>query len=338
MTQFVPSHGLACSLSRRTFLAGTAAVLAMPALRRASASEMLDELVLFGPPAGPSITLAAAIASGKIAPLAKTVRLQLWTNPDEMRAGIASGTMPMAVMPAVAAANMYNKGMGIHLLNTMTDGLLYVITLDPALTTVTSLKGKRLAVPFGNSLPNFVLSRIFAQEGINEAADVTTEITGTPIEAVQLLLTGRVDAALVPEPSATAAIMKGKSAGKSVLRTIDFQAEWGKVTGGAPVLPQAGLGITAKFLAKEPELIETLQKVLEETADAVRADPKAAAAATATMLDLPAPVLEAAIPYCKLYTRRAAGNRDALELSFKAMLETSPKGIGDKLPESGFYL
>ena len=43
---------------------------------------------------------------------------------------------------------------------------------------------------------------------------------------VQLLLTGRVDAALLSEPAATGVIIKAKSLFRTVYRAIDVQAEW----------------------------------------------------------------------------------------------------------------
>ena len=54
---------------------------------------MLAELHLYGPPAGPSITLAHAVASGALNGIAGSVTFAPWKDPDELRAGLASGTM-----------------------------------------------------------------------------------------------------------------------------------------------------------------------------------------------------------------------------------------------------
>lgn len=325
------------AVSRRGFIAGAAGLLTLPGLSRAAAAR-LDELVLFGPPAGPSIVLAAALAQGHLAPLARSVRLKIWTNPDEMRAGLVSGTMPLAVMPTTAAAALYNRGFPIRLLNTMTDGLLYIVSADPALQAVPDLKGKVLAIPFGNDLPNFILSRVLTHHGLDEARDLSIMITGTPTEAIQLLLTGHVAAALVPDPSAAAAEIKSKALGKVVERRIDLQVEWGKITGLGSFLPQAGVGVTEAFLSQYPETVAALSTLLIAAADAVRADPATAAAAAAPTLDLPVLVLTAAIPHCNLVTRPAHSARSALDASFRAILAVNPGGIGGKLPDDRFYL
>jgi NitT/TauT family transport system substrate-binding protein len=114
-----------------------------------------------------------------------------------------------------------------------------VIAADPSLTTIPSL-GQQLAVPFWNDTPEFVVNRLLRHHGLVAGRDLQVDTTGTPIEAIQFVLAGRMDAALVPELAATAAILRAATQGKTIHRVMDVQAEWAKVSGGPPVLPQAG--------------------------------------------------------------------------------------------------
>ncbi len=69
-------------------------ILAAPALLAFPAgAAALPELTLWGPPAGPSVTLAVAVQQGFLAGLAPQLSVRIWRDPDEMRAGIASGSM-----------------------------------------------------------------------------------------------------------------------------------------------------------------------------------------------------------------------------------------------------
>src|SRR5690606_12934312 len=114
-------------LSRRSVLVGSAGLalsLAAPAIVRA---EPIARLALYGPPASPTITLAHAVASGALADLARDVSLTVWRNPDELRAGLTSGQIDLSIVPVQVATNLYNRGMGLRLVNVMTDGLIYVI-------------------------------------------------------------------------------------------------------------------------------------------------------------------------------------------------------------------
>src|SRR5690606_15792438 len=153
-------------------------------------------------------------------------------------------------------------GLGLGLLDVLTTGLLYVVSKDETLKSVAGLKGKVLALPFKNDMPDFVMARLLAKAGLGQG-DVVLEYTASPPEAVQLLLTGRVDAALLREPSATGFIIKAKSMFMTIRRAIDVQAEWQAVAGTSEI-PQAGLALTAEVQqALGKAGTEGLQKAIE---------------------------------------------------------------------------
>lgn len=328
-------------ITRRATVAGIAAVLAAPAGRAAvavAAPSRLPELTLWGPPAGPSITLVHAIASGALRSLADTVTFKAWRTPDELRAGLTSGTMRTFVLPTQSAANLFNKGLGVRLVNVLTNGLLHVVSADAALTSVAALKGRTVAIPFRNDTPELIFRRLLAAARLTPDTDVALQFTGTPMEAVQLLLTGRADAALLPEPTAAAAVLRAGQAGKTVSRVIDIQQAWDAATGLGPALPQAGLGVTAAFWESHAPVVEALHAALADAAASANADPARAAGDAAGPLGLPAPVIEASIPHSNLVAVRAGQARPVLEGVFRAVAELDPKIIGGKLPAADFYL
>lgn len=324
--------------SRRDTLA-TLAALAIPALAPARAlAAPLAELVLHGPPAGPSITLAHAAATGALSAVADKVSFKAWRNPDEMRAGLTSGTMQLVVMPTISAANLFNRGLGVKLVNVMTNGLLHVVAADPAINSIAALKGRKLALPFRNDTPEFVFNRLIRHHGLVAGKDIAVDTTGTPIEAIQLLLAGRIDAALVPEPAGTAAIVRGAASGKTIRRVIDVQAEWRKLAGEGASLPQAGLAASKAFLEKHAGLLPTIQAALEKATAEVIASPARAASSAAAPLELPWPVIEKAIPASNLVAIPAREARAQLEAMFTLNADADPALIGGRLPPAEFYL
>jgi len=326
--------------TRREFLAaaGAAALFGgASALRAAPSVDRLPELVLYGPPAGPSIVAAQAVESGALAAVAERVSFRVWKTPDEMRAGFASGKWAASIVPTYAAANMYNRGLPVRLVNVMTDGLLYVVATDPAIASLAALRGRRLVLPFRNDMPDHVLARLAAAEGLALGRDVALEYAGTPTEAVQLLLAGRADAALVPEPGATAAQLRGTRAGKRVYRAIDIQKAWAAATGGPASIPQAGLAVSQSLGAAGGERVTALNAALADAAAWVNANPASAARVATAYLDLPAPVLERSIPHSNLQVTAASARKAALDALFAALAERNAGTIGGKLPDAGFY-
>ncbi|POF27733.1 ABC transporter substrate-binding protein [Roseibium marinum] len=325
-------------LTRRNALSLLAAGVATPLLPAAAQADTIEKLSLFGPPAGPSVTLASAVANGGFLEIADDASFTAWRNPDELRAGLTSGEIGLSVVPVQAAANLSNRGFPIRLANVMTDGLLYIISEDQDIRAVTDLKGRSIAVPFRGDTPEIILTQLLAHNGLDPETDLDITYAGTPIEAMQLLLAERVEAALTAEPSTTAGILRGRQAGKTVTRVVNLQAAWGQMTGTAPVLPQAGLAVTQGFLDANGASLPDILAVLRIATSQVLANPSQAATHASEPLGLPVPLLTASIPHCNLVARPAGEARADIERMLKAMAGENMARIGGKLPDDGFYL
>lgn len=322
-------------ISRRHALAGGAALVAGACARERADPNAFS---IWGPPAGPSIVLAYAERQGMLREVADNVAVSAWRSPDELRAGLTSRTIQLSIMPLNTAANLYNRGQDVRLVNIMTRGLLYVVSEDESLNSIASLAGKRLAAPFRKDAPEIVLHRLLAHHGLKPETDVTVRTTASPIEATQLLLTGQVDAAFAPEPAVSAAIAAGALLGKQVRRTIDVQQAWRAVSGDAPTLPQAGLAVTGAFHQNHTPELTRLSAVLERAAQAAIAHPADAAEAASSLFGLPKAVLEASIPYSNLVAIPARAARNEVERYFSTIHDMDAEILGGQLPDASFYL
>lgn len=325
--------------SRRTVLAaaiGGTALLALPAPLRAQVK--IPTLALYGPPAGPSVTLAHAIAAGLFGGIAAATSLTAWRNPDELRAGLTSGAIQLSIAPVQAAANLYNRGFPIRLANVMTNGLLYIVSGIPGVAAIPDLRGRSVAVPFRGDTPEILFTRLLAHHRLDPQADLDITYAGSPIEAMQLLLAGRVEAALTAEPSTSAAVIAGAQAGKEIRRAIDLQTAWGEMTGAAPVLPQAGLAIMGPFLDAHGEAMPAVLSAIDTATSQVLADPATAAVHATETLGMPAPLLAASIPHSNLVARPANEARADVERMLAARSGPEMEAINGKLPDKDFYL
>jgi len=325
-------------VSRRATLSMLGAAAALPLLPGRAVAQPIGTLALYGPPAGPSITLAHAVATGQFSEIAETTTFSVWRNPDELRAGLTSGQIALSVVPIQAAANLYNRGFPIRLANAMTDGLYYILAEDAAITSIADLAGRHIAVPFRGDTPEIVLGQLLAHHGLDAETDLQITYAGTPTEAMQLMLAGRVEAALTSEPGTTAGVLRARQDGRELRRAIDVQAAWGEMTGAAPVLPQAGLAVTQGFLDDHGAALPDLLAALEAATVDVLANPEAAAANATEALGMPAPLLAASIPHGNLVARPAAEARPDIERMLTAMAGPDMARIGGRLPDDAFYL
>lgn len=324
-------------ITRRKFVAGASAGLAAAAFAPSLVRAQQAPLVLWGPPATPSLILAQAAQDAELAKVAPGVSFAVWRNPDEMRAGIASGDMSAVIVPVYAAANFYNRGLPVRLASTLTDGLLYVVSADEGIKTIADLKGKTIACPFKNDMPDYMLQRLFSEADLVIGTDVTIEYTATPPEGMQLLLAGRVDAIAVTEPVASGAIAAAKGAGKTLYRSVSIREAWLAATGTSSQ-PSPGLAITASLGDRIGEDgVEVLQQAIERAVTAVNAQPQEAATLAAEALGLPVPVIAEAVAHSNLVARRARSAKADIEALFNVLAAADPRIIGGKLPDDGFY-
>jgi NitT/TauT family transport system substrate-binding protein len=235
------------------------------------------------------------------------------------------------------AANLSHRGLGLRLLNILTRGLLYIVASEE-IARVENLAGKKVAVPFRNDMPDYILRRLLARAGLKIGSDLHLEYAGTPPEAMQMLLAGRVDAALLAEPGATAAILRAKVSLSGFTRAIDCQKEWAKIVGGTGFIPQAGVVVTQPFVARVGRKgLEALQIALQTAVDFTVNHPLRASVAAATELGLLSPVVAEAIPHSNLAALPASSIRSDLERFFSILAEDDPRIIGGKLPDDAFY-
>lgn len=331
------ASSMPAGVSRRRFLESMVAVAGFAALP-ARAAPVLDRLTVWGMPASPSVVLARAVASGALSKLVADAHFDVWRTADQMRAGVVSGDISLFAAPTYAAANLFNRGAGVRLVNVLTWGLLYVFAGQGVrLDRIEDLKGKTLLVGAKNDAPDLLTRFVLKAAGLDPDRDVTLSYVGTSAEAVPLLLSGKADAAVLPEPAASAAEIKAKQAGVTVTRVLDVTELYAVHSGRPAGIPQAGLAVTETFLMAHPDVVAALHAASMEAADWVGVNPKAAAALIADSLKLPAPIVEASLPRFRLKVASAMEAKADLEAYFQALMTLSPDIVAGRLPEPAFY-
>ena len=300
----------------------------------------LDELVMQGPSnvLALSVPFFQVLDDGGLEEYAEEVRYEPWKNPDELRARLSSQQADVSAVPTYVGANLYNRELDVRLINTLVWGLLYVVGPDVEQADWSSLEGKSIIVPFKGDMPDLVFRYLAEKNGLNPQEDLDIQYVSAPPEAVQALVSGRADYAVLPEHLATVAVRKGGQAEVPLARSISLQEEWAAATGREPRFPQAGILVSGQLAEEHPEVVEALQAQFEESIGWINENPEEAAQLAAERIDsIEAPVAEAAIPNLNLRYRTAAEAKEELEFFFEELSTLSPEIIGGNLPDDGFY-
>ncbi len=309
------------------------------------AAAKLPRLVLSGPYAAVSNPLIHMVESGALKDVAEVVEFRPWKDPDQLRV-LALDTKAEAdfvAMPTNVAANLYNRGVKLQLLNVSTWGVLWMVSRESNLKTLADFKGKEILMPFRADMPDIVFAALAEKQGLDVKRDFKLRYVGSPLDAMQMMIARRADHALLAEPAVSVALRKTKSFPVSVIapelhRSVDLQREWGRVMQRQARIPQAGMVALGRALGNAA-LIETFQQAYAASLDWCEKHPDECGRLVASRVEMLTPegVADAVRgDNAEFVTAKEA--RPELEFFFGLLHARQPGLIGGKLPDDGFYL
>jgi len=302
-----------------------------------------QRLLLAGPPAPVSFPLMQLASGNLLADFGFKAEFRLWNTLDQLRALVMQGEVDFIALPTHAAANLYNKGAPIQLMDVSTWGLVWLVSRDSSRRTLASFRGEEIVVPFRADTPDILLNYLARQQGLNPEQDFRLRYVASPFEAMQLLVSRRSAHALLSEPAVSMAFHKTRTFSVTAVaprlyRTIDLQQEWGRVLKRDPLIPMAGIAALGAARGNV-ELLDIVDETLAHTYAWCRTQPLACGAMArryASMLisEAVADALEV-IPNLR---RSATHARSELEFFYTQLLQHDPEIIGGQLPDDHFYI
>lgn len=331
---------------RRRFLqtgAALAAAVSLPSLARAGSGK-LPRLVLAGPYAAVANPFYRMIETGALQDVADVVEMKPWKDPDQLRALALDPKSPahFVAMPTNVAANLYNRGVRLKLINVSTWGVLFMVSREAGLKTLADFKGKEIVMPFRADMPDIVFQTLARQQGLDPVKDFRLRYVNNPLDAMQLLITRRADHALLAEPAVSVALRKTKAFPVSVIapelhRSVDLQAEWGRVLKRPPRIPQAGIVALGGMLDR-PDLIGKVQQAYASALQWCEQQPDACGQLVASKVEMLTPEGVAdSVRVDNTAFVTASEAQAELVFFYQLLAEHQPGLIGGKLPDAGFY-
>lgn len=303
-------------------------------------SQVLDVLRVHTPT---TLAYAAPMTSfgsyGNLDSVVGEVSKDTWASADVLKSLLINGETDLAATPSYAAANMFNKGVALRLVAMQVWGMLYVIgPAGSAEQGLEALRGRTVGVPMPGNMPDLVFRYLLGQKGW----DAETDLSITPYtdgqEALNALLTGEVEYAVLPEHPASVSLAKGKQQGLELERTVNLQDLWAEVTGGEARFPMAGLVMPQTLTDEHPELVGAVLSELEASVADVNGMSDETVQKISDANDVPVPVVREVIPRLQLEVVPAKDAKERLEDFYTRMSTLNPDIIGGSLPADDFYV
>jgi len=300
----------------------------------------MEKLVLAGPKSTVTHPMAYMVEAGLLEEWADEVELRVWDNPDQLRALIAGGQADFSAVPSHVAANFYNRGVPLRLLNISVWGVLWIVSSDPGVKSLADLKGEEILLTYRGDLPDLVLTSLATGQGLDPARDFKLRYLPNFPAAAKQLISSRAKHAMLAEPIASAALLRSaKMKGKApkLYRAIDIQEEWGRVHHVKPRMAEAGICAMPR-IAGNPEVVTAFQQAYRTATEWCRKNPKKAAQIVTRKIPglKPGPVASA-LKNARLQFVAAQNAKPELVQFYEIVMGLNPAKIGGKLPDDGFY-
>jgi NitT/TauT family transport system substrate-binding protein len=213
-----------------------------------------ENLKILSPSGAPSLSLLPILKGGK-----NTVDIVEGSDPLQAAFVNPNAEYDVIIAPSNLGVKLAAAGKtDYRLLDVVTWGNLYIIG-----SSEEDLSEGHTVAAFGEqAVPGLVFKHTYS----DIKADVSFAYQ-TGQETMAALLSGNADAALIAEPAATAAIGKGKEAGKDLKVISDVQKEW-----GGSGFPMAGLFVNSAVYEEKKPMIDNLVAQMKDYAANVNAD------------------------------------------------------------------
>ena len=295
------------------------------------------EVVRIGLLSGPSGIPCAKLLSDSENNFAfPTIEHQVFASAMQLLPKIISGEIDIGFLPPNVAAKAYNSGNAVLVnVGVSGNGMISLITKDDSIRSILNLRGKTVAVAGAGATPEYVFKTILLNESQDsnffESVILDFSIPNNQIAAA--VISGTVDAAIVPEPFATLAQMQDSE----VKRVVDIQEAFAKA-GGFYDYPMTLIVASAKFAKENPQFIAQFQTEYQKAQNWTKENPKEAGELSEKYaLGLKSAVVQNAIPNLAYTFALPFDSKAQVENLLNVFLRFAPEAVGGKLPADDFY-
>lgn len=260
---------------------------------------------------------------------------EIATAADEIMPKMIKGEIDIALIPANAAANLYQKSNHeIQVIDINTLGVLYVVTGDDSVATVQDLKGKTIYSTGKGATPEAAIMSVLEGSGLS-ADDYEIEFKSEATEVVAMMAENSEAVAVLPQPFVTAATIQNEN----LKVVMDLSEEWNKIYGNDGAQMVTGVTVVRSEFAKaNPKAVKTfLEEHAESAALAISDIDNTATLAVEAGIIAKEPIAKKAIPNCNIVCVTGEEMKLALKGYLESLYEFDAKLVGGELPEDDFY-
>lgn len=198
------------------------------------------EVRLITPDGLPSIAISKAMEDNKNIKHI-TINYDIQKTPDLLVSELMKGECELAIIPSNLALQAYKKGLDYKVAGTIGWGSLYLVS-ESNINDLNDLKGKEIYNTGKGLTPDIIFKEILKSNNIDEE-EINFSYVGAASELAPLVVTGKAEYAIVPEPVLSTVISKNPN----IKTILNLNEEWLKINNVEEGYPQSTLVIKEEF-------------------------------------------------------------------------------------------
>ena len=277
-------------------------------------------------PVGPTIVSLVGILEDKVETETE-VNIAFWSSFDQITAQLVTKDVDIVITPVALGELLYDKDMDVQLAAVTLWKSFYLVTKDLSVESMKDLADVEIYTPQGQGQTGDVLMRYeFNRLGVENFKIKYA----TPPEIIGLMATGKVKAAVLPEPFVSLALQKVKGSEIS----LDMQEIWGNATGVYRV-PITGVLVRKEALESRPlEIVSTLNAIKESINYAMNNVDEAVELTTKYFSGMPAPIMKESLSRSEYGYATVLSVKDEVQQFMETVNAVDPS---IPVPDEGFY-
>ncbi len=253
--------------------------------------------------------------------------------PKVLMGDLVKGNIDMAVLPAGMPALLNAKKLDYRVAAVTGLGVLYVVSTDTSISSLSDLKGKTVYNAAKGATPDYLSRFLLKGEGIDSGNDLVMDFSYSHADLAKAVIAGLVDTAILPEPFVT--MVTERSDAEVV---VDLQQVWMDQQGSSDSYPMSALVIRGDIIDKYPVLVHSFLKAYENSINMVNANPSDSSLLVPEHgFTMSSEITEKAIPRLNLKFLKGEENRTILSNYYKILFNMDPKIVGGSIPPENFY-
>ncbi len=253
--------------------------------------------------------------------LGELAQIEVYPSPNEAVAKLIKGELDMIALPANAAATLYNKGVDLKVVAIIGEGMLSVVgTSTKAEATAT------LYVPGTGGTPDHMANLLYPE--YEKEYSVTA-----PAQLAQLLIAGKAELAILPEPFVT--MVLNKNPNLKIISSV--QQRWTELT-GQEQYPMSVLVVKTTFAQENPSAVQEIKEAYKNSIKTIQEAPETAGKRIEELGIMKAEMATPALANCALTFKDGTVAKEQLQAYYSTLLTLAPEAIGGKLPDMDLWL